>query len=124
MQGSLCLDLELAHQIVVGLGVFAFEILHQAAAFANFFDETAARGEVLLVALQVFRKVFDFFRENSDLDLRGAGIGRMSFEFLNNAFLLVLRQHSLVGVFRPQCILANGIRAGRAGFAYPSALCR
>lgn len=43
------LDLQLRHQVVVALGVFALEVLHEAAAFTNLLDETTAGGEVLLV---------------------------------------------------------------------------
>jgi hypothetical protein len=37
--------------------------------------------------------------------LRGARIGRMCFEFLNNAFLFVLRQHSWSASFGPNASL-------------------
>ncbi len=53
MESFLCLDLELGHQFVVGLVVGALQVAHEAAAFADFFDETAAGGEVFLVGLQV-----------------------------------------------------------------------
>ncbi len=35
------LHLELAHELVVRFCVFALQVLHLAAAFANLFDETA-----------------------------------------------------------------------------------
>ncbi len=86
---SFCLDLELGHQFVVGLVVGAFQVAHQAAAFANLFDETTAGREVLLVGLQVVGQLFDLFAQDGDLDLRGTGIGGMGLEFLDD-FLLLL----------------------------------
>ena len=96
------LDFELGHQIVVGFGVLALEVFHQAAALANFLDQTAAGRVVLLVALQVLRELFDLLGQNGDLDLWGAGVGRMGLKFFNNPLLLVWVQHSLSASFGPK----------------------
>lgn len=99
MRRILCLDLELTHQIVVGLGVFALEIFHQAAAFADFLDETSAGGEIFLMAFQVFGEILDLFGENGDLDLRRTGVGCMGLELFNDALLFVLRKHRVSASF-------------------------
>lgn len=105
------LDLEVCHQIVVSLGVFALEVLHQAAAFADFLDKTASGAEVLFVALQVFREILDFRREDGDLDLRRTGIRIMSFVLLDNTFLLCCVEHVVVGIC-PHCLIAPRVRLG------------
>lgn len=83
------LHLEICHQIVVGLGVFTLEVLHELAALADLFDQTAAGAEVLLMRFQVFREILDFRRQNGDLDLRRTGIGFVCLVLLNDALLLL-----------------------------------
>lgn len=112
--GGFFLDLQLRHQVVVALGVFALEVLHEAAAFTNLFDETTAGGEVLLVRAEVIRQILDLFREDGDLDLRGTRVGRMGFKLLNDALLFVDIEHVGVGIERPQWIRLNRILGVRA----------
>ncbi len=84
---------KLSHEFVVGLGVFALQVLHLTAAFANLLDETTARGVVLLVGLQVLDEFVDFRREERDLDLWGASICGVGLELLNNFLLECCFQH-------------------------------
>lgn len=78
---------KLGHEFVVGLRVFALQVLHLTAAFANLLDETAAGGVVLLVGLQVLDKFVDFRGEKGDLNLWGARVCGVGLELLND-FLL------------------------------------
>ncbi len=98
------LHLQFCHQFVVRFGVFALEVLHEAATFTDLLDQTAAGGKILLVRAQVIRKFFDFFRQNRDLDLRGTRIRRMNLVLLNNALLLICIQHV---VFRFQSLVSD-----------------
>lgn len=102
VSGLFCLDLQLGHQFIVRFCILAFEVFHQAAALANFLDQTTAGGVVLLVALQVLRELFDFLGQNGDLDLRGTGVGGVRLIFFNNTLLLVWIQHSLSASFGPK----------------------
>ena len=104
---------ELCHQIVVGLGVFALEIFHQAAAFADFLDETTAGRVVLFVGFQVIGKFFYLLGEDGDLNLRGAGVGGMRLIFFNNPLLLVWIQHSLSALSAPRDLFKS--TSGRKG---------
>ncbi len=94
MVGISISHLQFRHQIVVGLGVLAFQILHELSAFAHLFDESAARAEVLLMHAEVLGKVFDFRGENGDLHLRRTGIGFVSLVLFDDPLLFLRRQHT------------------------------
>ena len=83
------LDFEFGHEFVVCLGICALQVAHEAAAFADFFDETATGGEIFFVRFQVIGELFDFFAQDGDLDLWGAGVGGMGFEFLDDLLFLL-----------------------------------
>ncbi len=83
------LDFELGHQLVVRFVVRAFQVAHEAAAFADFFDKTTTGGEVLFVGLQVIGQFLHFFAQDRDLDLRRTGVGVMGLKFLNDLLFLL-----------------------------------
>lgn len=59
---DLLLNLQFAHQFVVGLCVFALQIFHEAAAFSYFFDQTASRRKVFLMSAKVLGEIPYFLR--------------------------------------------------------------
>lgn len=89
---------ELGHEFVVGLGIFALQVLHLTAAFADLLDETAAGRVVLLVGLQVLDEFVDFGREEGDLNLWGARVRGVRLELLNNFLLERSVQHNDKGL--------------------------
>lgn len=122
MGAVLRLNLQFRHQLIVGLGVFALQVLHEAAAFAYFFDEAAARGKVFLVAAQMLGEIADFLGQDRDLHLGRPGIRGVRLIFLNDALLLVGVQHVFFRTVRPRAILADQllgawprVRAKRSG---------
>lgn len=65
---------EFLDDVLVALGIVAFEVVEQAAALAYHHQETAAGGVILLVRLEVFRQLSDTFAEHRDLHLGAAGV--------------------------------------------------
>ena len=57
------------------VGIFALQIVQQAAALADQLEETAARVMIFRVRLEVLGEIADAFAENGDLNFRGAGVG-------------------------------------------------
>lgn len=116
--GGFDLDLEIRHQVVVSLSIFALEVLHELATLADLFDQATAGAEVLLMRFQVLGEILDFRGQNGDLDLRRTGIGLMRLVLLNNALLLLCVQHSwsesVCGI-RSTCPVLYGMESSKAG---------
>jgi hypothetical protein len=84
------------------------EIVQKLAALGDFSEESAASGVILLVLLKVAREFADFFRQNSDLNLRRAGVFLMK---------LCIRDQLLLGAAR-KC---HGACGGRKNVSKKSA---
>lgn len=106
------LDLQFCHQVVVALGVLALEVLHEAAAFADFLDQTAAGREVLFVRAEVIGELLNLFGEKSDLDLGGASVRSVRLELFNDALLAVRIQHGCIGLSRSRTICVDVFLSG------------
>ena len=72
---------------VIALLVFFAHVLEQRSPCGNHFEQSAARGMVLAVALEMLGKLVDSLGQNRNLDLRRAGVALMNFEVLNDTFL-------------------------------------
>lgn len=73
-RSCLLANAEFVDDVLVALGIVAFEVIEQAAALAYHHQETAAGGVILLVRLEVFRQLSDTFAEHRDLHLGAAGV--------------------------------------------------
>ena len=67
-------DTEPLDQLGVAVRVLALEVIEQAPALADEFEQPTARVMVFGVRLEVFGQVVDAFAQNRDLNFRRAGI--------------------------------------------------
>ncbi len=88
------LDLQLGCEFVVAFCVFTLEVLHEAAAFTDLFDETTAGGVIFLVHFKMLAELLHFFAKDSDLDLRRAGVGGVGAELFDDLLLFVGLKHT------------------------------
>jgi hypothetical protein len=83
-------DAQPLDQTSVSLEIVAFEIVEKASALADQHEKPAAGVMILNVDLEVPREVVDPLTQQGNLNLRGAGVGRMEFIALENLFPLLL----------------------------------
>src|SRR2546428_11334183 len=96
MNAVLLSDVEPLDQVRVALRVFAFEVVEQAAAFADEHQQPAARMMILGVCLEVFGQVIDAFAENGDLHFGRPGVGFVRLVAANQLGLAIFGQrHTL-----------------------------
>ena len=89
--------------------------LAEFAALADHFQQTRAGVEVLGVALEVFGQVHDTRRQQSDLDLGGAGVAFVLLVSVDDLGLAVgSHNHSDILLFKG-CIGARGRQCRHAG---------
>lgn len=69
------------------------KIFEQAAAFGNFFKQAAARGKIFFMRLQMAGQFADLRREDGDLHLRRAGVGRVRLKFFDDLLLGAFIHH-------------------------------
>src|SRR4051812_3353993 len=85
---SLLADTEPVDELLVPRRVLRLEVVEEAAALPDQFQEPPPRMVVLLVRLEVFREVEDPFGEQRDLHLGGAGIAIVRAEPGDDVLLL------------------------------------
>src|SRR5262245_9991239 len=73
-QVLLLANAEFLDYVLVTLGIVVLEVVEQATTLTDHHQETAARGVILLVRLEVFGQVTDPFTKHGDLYLGAAGI--------------------------------------------------
>jgi hypothetical protein len=66
---------KLVDELAIGLEVRPLQVVEVTAALADHLEETAATVVVLGVLTEVIGEIIDPFRQYSDLDLGGAGVG-------------------------------------------------
>src|SRR5215472_6742898 len=78
---------EALDQLVVAVGVLVAEILEQLATVPDHLQQSAARMVVFRVRLEMFGQVRDAVGQQRDLDLRGARVGFVGPELLDDVSL-------------------------------------
>jgi hypothetical protein len=68
-------EAELLDERPVAFVIFPSEVLEQAGAFAHHHHQASPTREIVLVILHVLRDLLDFFGQECDLHLGGAGVG-------------------------------------------------
>jgi hypothetical protein len=89
-------DSESLDQFGVSIRVFALEVIEQAAALPDQFEEPAARVMILRVGFEVFGQVIDAFAENRHLNFGGAGVRVVRTVAPDERVFLVFRQCHVV----------------------------
>ena len=88
-----CLELlayaELLDDVFVRLGIMALEVIQQTAASADHHEKSAAGRMVLLVGLEMLGQFANPLAQNSDLDLRAAGVCGMRTVLADDALFLL-----------------------------------
>ena len=72
---KLLADAQAADQIGIALRILALQIVQQAAALPDQFEEASARVMIFRVGLEMLGEIADAFAENGDLNFRRAGVG-------------------------------------------------
>lgn len=70
----LATQFELLEHVLVAVGVALAEVVEQRTALAYHLQQSAARVLVLLVSLEVLRKLLDLLSKNPNLNFRRAGV--------------------------------------------------
>jgi hypothetical protein len=71
---ALLAQTELVHDRLVAVGCGVFQIIQKTAALGDELEKPAAGRVVLGVGLEMFSQFIDAFREQSDLNVRTAGV--------------------------------------------------
>jgi hypothetical protein len=85
------------YQILIAAEILVAEVLEKFAAFADHYQEAAARVKVLLVYLHVLRELSDARRENGHLNLgraRVRAVRLVLFDYLRFQFFVYHFVHS------------------------------
>jgi hypothetical protein len=105
---------ELGHEFIVRCCIFTLEVLHQAATFTHFFDQTTARRVVFFVGLQVLDKFVHFGGEKRDLNLWRTRIRWMGLKLFDQLLFLCWVQHRVVLGQTVLCFQAQDFRLWRS----------
>src|SRR6266850_52067 len=84
-------DAEFLNNVFVSLGVVLLEVVEQATPLADQHEKAAAGTMVLLVGLEVLRKLTDALAQNSDLHFGAARVRTVDSVLLDNALFLISR---------------------------------
>ena len=82
-------DSELGNNGLVPFRVVFLQVVEEAATPADHHEKSAARAVVFLVRFEVFRKLTDAFAQQSDLNFRATGIGRVCAIRVNDGLFLL-----------------------------------
>ena len=112
MVSRLLADAQLADYVAVAVRVMRLQVIQQATALADEHQETAPRGVILLVGLEMLSQFADTRTQNRNLDFRRTGVRVMRPEALNQVSLFGSRQHgvnysSVFLVSTLQCLLKD-----------------
>lgn len=86
-------DAELGDQRTVAVDVLLLEVRQHGTALADHLEQAAAGVVVLLVDLEVLSELLNARGQDSDLDLRRTGVGRVGAVCLDNGSLVFLTDH-------------------------------
>ena len=89
-------DAQLADNVAVAVRVMRLQVVEQAAALADEHQETAPRGVILLVSLEVLSQLANARTQNRNLDFRRTGVGIVGTEALNQVGFRCRCQHSVL----------------------------
>jgi len=84
-------DAEFLNDVFVTLGVVLLEVVEQATPLADQHEKAAAGTMVLLVGLEVLRKLTDALAQNRDLHFGAARVRTVDSVLLDNALFLISR---------------------------------
>src|SRR6266850_431954 len=89
-------ETEILHDLSVAVHLGRPQIIEQPAALAHHTEESAPRGVVPLVDLEVVGEVMDLLGQQGNLDLGRARVPFVDLELANDALLLLLGQSHLL----------------------------
>jgi hypothetical protein len=88
---QLLADAEFLNDVFVTLGVVLLEVVEQATPLADQHEKAAAGAMVLLVGLEVLRKLTDALAQDRDLHFGAARVAVMDTILLDNALFVISR---------------------------------
>src|SRR5688500_9531675 len=91
--GSLLTNVQLLEDSLIALRIFILEEIKKTPALTYHFQESTTGMMILGVAVEVFGKGIDPFRQDSYLNFRGARIRRVSLVRADNLSFSLFRQH-------------------------------